>query len=76
MLTTVFIAGSKTTVMIKYWELLSTSVLEKEVSCGTVCAGMRCCCLYNKFGDGALIEKSMCYPRRLLDTGCLLDTGH
>ena len=30
-LTTVFIAGPKTTVTIKYWELLSTSVSVKEV---------------------------------------------
>ena len=31
MLTTVFIAGPKTTVTIEYWELLSTSVSVKEV---------------------------------------------
>ena len=31
MLTTVFTAGPKTTVTIKYWELLSTSVSVKEV---------------------------------------------
>ena len=53
MLTTVFIAGPKTTVMIKYWELLSISVSVKEASCGTVCAGVRRC-FYNKF-SGALI---------------------
>ena len=40
MLTTVFIAGPKTTVTIKYWELLSTSVSVKEASCGTVRAGV------------------------------------
>ena len=75
--------------MIKYWELLSTSVSVKEASCGTVCAGVRRC-LYNKFsgvltgirwgrgaltGDGALIEKSTCYPRALIGDGRLLDTG-
>ena len=54
MLTTVFIAGPKTTVMIKYWELLSISVSVKEASCGTVCAGVRRCCFYNKF-SGLLI---------------------
>ena len=54
MLTSVFIAGPKTTVTMNYWELLSTSVSVKEVSCGTVCAGVRHCCLYNKF-SGVLI---------------------
>ena len=46
--------------MIKYWELLSTSVSVKQASCDTVCARVRRC-LYNKFsgaliGDWALIQ--------------------
>ena len=70
MLTTVFIAGPKTTVTVKYWELLSTSVSVKAASCGTVCVGVRHRCLYDKFlgaliGDGVLIEKSTCYPGHL-----------
>ena len=68
MLTTEFIAGPKTTVTIKYWELLSTiSVSVKEVYItsfqghlleydgggGTLIAGR------------VLIEKCMCYPGHL-----------
>ena len=52
-----------------------------EASCGTVCAGVRRCCLYNKFsgaligirrGRGALIEKSTCYPRVLIGYKALI----
>ena len=74
--------------MIKYWELLSTSVSVKEASCGTVCAGVRRCCLYNKFsgaligirrGRGALIgdraiisEKKHVLPGALFGDGSLI----
>ena len=57
-------AGPKTTVMTKYEELLSTSVSMKVVYI-TSFQG----CLLEYDGGGALIEKSMCYPGRLLDTG-------
>ena len=69
MLTTVFIAGPKTTVTIKYWELLSTNVSVKEVYITSFQGWLL---EYNGgggalIGDGVLIEKSVCQPGHLLE---------
>ena len=69
----IFTAGPKTTVTIKYWELLSTSVSVKEASCGRRCETRDA--YWNTTGEGdanwrrGIYWKKACYPGRLWDTG-------